>query len=58
VKFGDFGIAKVLGGTDAYAQTVCGTPYYFSPEIIENRPYGNKIGTCTDISSIYETIIL
>ena len=40
MKLGDFGIAKVLDGTHAYAQTICGTPYYFSPELTENRPYG------------------
>ena len=39
VKLGDFGIAKVLEHTKAAAKTVVGTPYYLSPEIIENKPY-------------------
>ncbi len=42
VKLGDFGIAKVLESTVAQAQTIVGTPYYLSPEIIENKPYNFK----------------
>lgn len=39
VKLGDFGIARVLNNTRDKAKTMVGTPYYLSPEIIENRPY-------------------
>jgi NIMA (never in mitosis gene a)-related kinase len=39
VKLGDFGIAKCLNYTLEKAKTVVGTPYYLSPEIVENRPY-------------------
>lgn len=39
VKLGDFGIAKVLEHTMANARTMVGTPYYLSPEIVQNRPY-------------------
>jgi NIMA (never in mitosis gene a)-related kinase len=42
VKLGDFGIAKLLGNTRDNAKTVVGTPYYLSPEIIENKPYNFK----------------
>ncbi|KAK3100216.1 hypothetical protein FSP39_016451 [Pinctada imbricata] len=42
VQLGDFGIAKVLGSTAELARTCIGTPYYLSPEIVENRPYNNK----------------
>ncbi|ESL07536.1 serine/threonine protein kinase [Trypanosoma rangeli SC58] len=42
VKLGDFGISTVLQNTMACAKTVCGTPYYFSPELCQNRPYNNK----------------
>lgn len=37
---GDLGIAKVLDGTMAMAQTCIGTPYYMAPEIFQERPYG------------------
>mmetsp|Transcript_105932 Transcript_105932/g.316365 ORF Transcript_105932/g.316365 Transcript_105932/m.316365 type:complete len:506 (-) Transcript_105932:129-1646(-) len=42
IKLGDFGIAKVLDATKDYAKTMVGTPYYLSPEIIEDRPYNFK----------------
>ncbi|KEG14973.1 putative protein kinase, putative,serine/threonine-protein kinase Nek1 [Trypanosoma grayi] len=42
VKLGDFGISTVLRNTMGMANTVCGTPYYFSPEICRNKPYNNK----------------
>lgn len=39
IKLGDFGIARVLSNTREKAKTMVGTPYYLSPEIIENKPY-------------------
>lgn len=42
VKLGDFGIAKVLSHTKENVQTIVGTPYYLSPEIVENQPYNQK----------------
>lgn len=39
IKLGDFGIARVLTNTREKAKTMVGTPYYLSPEIIENKPY-------------------
>jgi len=35
VKIGDFGSAKVLNNTMVKASTVIGTPYYLSPEIVQ-----------------------
>ncbi len=42
VKLGDFGIARVLENTMDKAQTVAGTPYFMSPEVCENKPYGSE----------------
>ena len=42
VKVGDFGIAKGLQSTWEKAKTFVGTPYFLSPEIINNQPYDNK----------------
>ena len=42
IKLGDFGIARVLKSTMENARTMVGTPYYLSPEIVENRPYSFK----------------
>lgn len=36
VKLGDFGISKIMS-TNIHAQTVLGTPYYFSPEMVINN---------------------
>ena len=48
VKIGDFGISKALTNTKNNASTIIGTPYYFSPEIINGEPYNYK----TDIWSL------
>ena len=48
IKIGDFGIAKALTNTKSNATTIIGTPYYFSPEIINGEPYNYK----TDIWSL------
>ena len=42
IKLGDFGIAKRLNKTFSKAHTIVGTPYYLSPEIINNEPYDYK----------------
>lgn len=42
IKLGDFGISTVLRNTYELKKTVCGTPYYFSPELCQNKPYNNK----------------
>lgn len=42
IKLGDFGIAKVLNQTMENAKTIVGTPYYLSPELIDNKPYNFK----------------
>jgi NIMA (never in mitosis gene a)-related kinase len=42
VKLGDFGIAKGLKTSTEKAKTTVGTPYYLSPEIINNKPYDTK----------------
>jgi len=39
VKLGDFGIARVLDSTSSRAQTLFGTPYYFSPEMCKGEKY-------------------
>ena len=45
---GDFGIARVLGGTRDKARSIVGTPLYLSPEILRSQPYNTK----TDIWSL------
>lgn len=42
VKIGDFGISKILESTKENVKTLVGTPWYLSPEIIENQWYNLK----------------
>lgn len=42
IKLGDFGIAKCLNYTLQKVTTIVGTPYYLSPEIVQNKPYSFK----------------
>lgn len=42
VKIGDLGVAKLLGTTASFANTVIGTPYYLSPELVQDLPYNSK----------------
>ena len=55
---GDFGIAKILDGTDAQARTQIGTPYYLSPEICESRPYGRSSDMWSIGVVLYELMAL
>ena len=47
IKIADFGLAKELG-TAKMAQTNVGTPYYMSPELVNEKNYNEK----TDIWSL------
>eukprot|EP00746_Dinoflagellata_sp_MGD_P125244 gnl/MRDRNA2_/MRDRNA2_59976_c0_seq1.p1 gnl/MRDRNA2_/MRDRNA2_59976_c0~~gnl/MRDRNA2_/MRDRNA2_59976_c0_seq1.p1 ORF type:complete len:391 (+),score=54.73 gnl/MRDRNA2_/MRDRNA2_59976_c0_seq1:89-1261(+) len=38
-KMADFGISRFLEGPNAFAQTIAGTPYYLSPEMVQKQPY-------------------
>ncbi|GFE54018.1 serine threonine kinase [Babesia ovis] len=39
LKLCDFGVSKVLNTTADHTRTVIGTPYYFSPELINGQEY-------------------
>lgn len=42
IKVGDFGLAKELGAESQFAYTNVGTPYYMSPELINEKRYNEK----------------
>lgn len=42
LKLGDFGVSKCLSFTLDQAKTVIGTPYYLSPEIVQDKGYSFK----------------
>ena len=58
IKLGDFGIAKVLKNTRDLARTQIGTPYYFSPEICDGKPYNNKSDVWSLGVVLYEMLTL
>lgn len=43
IKIADFGWAGVKEQTDSLKHTMCGTWDYMAPEIMENKPYNEKI---------------
>ncbi|KAH9599087.1 Protein kinase domain [Trypanosoma melophagium] len=42
VKFGDFGVCTVLTSAAVSAQSMIGTPLYFSPEVCESEAYDER----------------
>eukprot|EP01064_Diplonema_japonicum_P032832 TRINITY_DN6293_c4_g1_i1.p1 TRINITY_DN6293_c4_g1~~TRINITY_DN6293_c4_g1_i1.p1 ORF type:complete len:247 (+),score=61.58 TRINITY_DN6293_c4_g1_i1:90-743(+) len=42
IKIGDFGIARELNNTFDQAHTFVGTPYYLSPELVQEKPYDTR----------------
>lgn len=42
VKLGDFGLSRVMGDESIFAYTHVGTPYYMSPEQINEQKYNEK----------------
>ncbi|XP_077989490.1 serine/threonine-protein kinase Nek9-like [Glandiceps talaboti] len=58
VKLGDFGISKVLDNKSQMADTVVGTPYYMSPEIIRGERYNMKSDMWAIGCVLYEMLTL
>ncbi|ODH47205.1 CAMK/RAD53 protein kinase [Paracoccidioides brasiliensis] len=51
VKLADFGLAKIIGD-DSFTTTLCGTPSYVAPEILEENPRHRKYSRAVDIWSL------
>ena len=58
MKLGDFGIAKCLNYTMDKANTYIGTPYYLSPEIVQNMDYSFKSDIWSLGVLLYEMVCL
>ncbi|KAF8953847.1 kinase-like domain-containing protein [Flammula alnicola] len=57
VKLGDFGLSKVLAQA-SFANTYVGTPYYMTPELMQEKAYDSKSGIWSLGCLIYELCAL
>eukprot|EP00826_Nyctotherus_ovalis_P039791 TRINITY_DN3848_c0_g2_i1.p1 TRINITY_DN3848_c0_g2~~TRINITY_DN3848_c0_g2_i1.p1 ORF type:complete len:314 (-),score=104.67 TRINITY_DN3848_c0_g2_i1:45-986(-) len=58
VKLGDFGLARVLDKDSQYAYSHVGTPYYMSPEQINDSKYNEKTDIWSAGCVLYEMAAL
>ena len=58
VKLGDFGLSRVMGDESVFAYTHVGTPYYMSPEQIQEQRYNEKSDIWSAGCCIYEMVCL
>jgi serine/threonine protein kinase len=58
VKLGDFGLSKIMGDQSVFAYTHVGTPYYMSPEQIDEQRYNHKCDIWSAGCVLYEIVCL
>jgi len=58
IKLGDFGLSRVMGDQSMFAYTHVGTPYYMSPEQINESKYNEKSDIWSAGCLLYEIAAL
>ncbi|KAL4435377.1 hypothetical protein ABPG74_022860 [Tetrahymena malaccensis] len=58
IKLGDFGLSRVMGEQSEFADTHVGTPYYMSPEQIQEKKYNEKSDIWSAGCLLYEMAAL
>ncbi|KAJ3311117.1 G2-specific serine/threonine protein kinase, partial [Blyttiomyces sp. JEL0837] len=59
VKLGDFGLSRIITNPEVeFAKTYVGTPYYMSPELVNETAYNTKsdvwaLGPCINRTELY-----
>eukprot|EP00124_Ichthyophonus_hoferi_P000584 Ihof_evm18s22 gene=Ihof_evmTU18s22 len=56
-KLADFGFARYLNPEVDLAATLCGSPIYMAPEILEHKPYGRKADLWSIGTVLYECAV-
>ena len=56
LKISDFGLSKILENPNDKAYTICGTPQYLAPEILENKGYDKSVDWWSLGCFIYEML--
>ncbi len=54
IKLGDFGLSRVLSEQSTFAKTHVGTPYYMSPELMDEKDYNEKVDIWSAGCILYE----
>ena len=59
IKITDFGLSKVMleSSSESKAFTICGTPEYLAPEILENKGYDKSVDWWSLGAVIYEMLV-
>lgn len=57
IKLGDFGLATRLQYDGQKKKTICGTPNYIAPEILENKGHSYEVDIWSVGVIIYTTLI-
>ena len=58
IKVGDFGLATIVNFEGEKKRTICGTPNYIAPEILDEDDYTEKIDIWSFGCVLYEMIEL
>lgn len=58
LRIGDLGVARLLSSRSKCARTLVGTPYYISPELLENKSYDSSSDVWALGCILYELLTL
>ena len=57
IKLTDFGLSRMCCSKNEKVFTICGTPFYIAPEILENKGYNNSVDWWSLGCLMYEMLV-